>query len=73
MGHGSVFEHASIVFQVAGVSRSLTHELIRHRVGTAYSQESQRYVDAKDIRFVVPPLLVNAYDPEASEERGVQS
>lgn len=67
MGHGSVFEHASIVFQIAGVSRSLTHELIRHRVGTAYSQESQRYVDAKDIRFVVPPLLANAYDPEASE------
>jgi thymidylate synthase (FAD) len=60
MGHGSVFEHASQVFQLTGVSRSLTHELARHRVGTAISQESQRYVDAKDIRFVVPPLLVNA-------------
>ncbi len=58
-GHGSIFEHASVVFHVVGVSRSLTHELIRHRVGTAYSQESQRYVDAKDLRFVVPPLLAN--------------
>lgn len=62
MGHGSVFEHAALVFQVTGVSRSLTHELIRHRVGTAYSQESQRYVDAKDINFVVPPLLANAIE-----------
>src|SRR5205085_11840063 len=51
---------ASIVFQVVGVTRALTHELIRHRVGTAYSQESQRYVDAKDMNFVVPPLLCNA-------------
>lgn len=60
MGHGSVYEHASMVFQITGVSRALTHELIRHRVGTAFSQESQRYVDAKDMNFVVPPLLVNA-------------
>lgn len=57
-GHGSVLEHSSMVFQVVGVSRNLTHELIRHRVGTAYSQESQRYVDAADMRFVVPPLLL---------------
>lgn len=56
MGHGSVFEHASISFAIQGVSRSLTHELVRHRVGVAISQESQRYVDAKDIQFVVPPL-----------------
>lgn len=62
MGHGSVFEHAAIVFQITGVSRALTHELIRHRVGTAFSQESQRYVDAKDIRFVVPPLLAYAVE-----------
>lgn len=60
MGHGSVFEHASVCFQITGVSRALTHELIRHRVGTAYSQESQRYVDAKDMNFVAPPLLANA-------------
>ena len=56
MGHESVLEHSSVSFAIAGVSRSLTHELIRHRVGVAISQESQRYVDASDINFVIPPL-----------------
>lgn len=56
MKHESVLEHSSVSFAMAGVSRSLTHELIRHRVGVAISQESQRYVDANDINFVVPPL-----------------
>lgn len=58
-GHGSVFEHAVMNFQIVGVSRSLTHELIRHRAGNAFSQESQRYVDAKDMRFVVPTILAH--------------
>ena len=68
--HGSVMEHASLVFQVAGVSRSLTHELIRHRVGTGYSQESQRYVnaDAADVRFVVPPVTVDLLEGMSDEE-----
>jgi thymidylate synthase (FAD) len=57
-GHGSVLEHSVISFVISGVSRSLTHELVRHRTGVAISQESQRYVDADDIRFVVPPLLL---------------
>ncbi|MBE1237010.1 FAD-dependent thymidylate synthase [Phaeovibrio sulfidiphilus] len=57
-GHGSVLEHVNISFALSGISRSLTHELIRHRAGTAVSQESQRYVDSKELRFVVPPLLV---------------
>lgn len=57
MEHGSVLEHSSINFAIQGVSRSLSHELVRHRVGVAISQESQRYVDAKDIQFVVPPLV----------------
>jgi len=63
-GHGSIYEHAFLNFQITGVSRALTHELIRHRVGTGYSQESQRYVDAKDMRFIVPPLLANAVADE---------
>lgn len=58
MGHESVLEHSSVSFAIAGVSRSLTHELIRHRVGVAISQESQRYVDANDINFVLPPLNI---------------
>jgi thymidylate synthase (FAD) len=58
MRHGSVLEHVNYTFAIQGVSRSLTHELLRHRAGFAISQESQRYVDAKDIKFVIPPLLL---------------
>tara|TARA_R110000787_G_scaffold213115_1_gene322692 strand:+ start:250 stop:1098 length:849 start_codon:yes stop_codon:yes gene_type:complete len=57
MQHGSVLEHSTINWAVQGVSRSLSLELARHRVGIALSQESQRYVDAKDVQFVVPPLV----------------
>ena len=56
-GHGSVLEHASYSLLFEGVSRSLTHELVRHRAGFAYSQLSQRYVDEKDASFVVPPAV----------------
>jgi thymidylate synthase (FAD) len=54
--HGSVLEHAVWCFLITGVSRSLTHELIRHRAGFSYSQLSQRYVDESDAQYVVPPL-----------------
>lgn len=54
--HGSVLEHAIWNFMITGVSRSLTHELIRHRVGVSYSQLSQRYVDESEARYVLPPL-----------------
>ena len=57
MGDGSVFEHVNYGFVITGVSRSLTHELVRHRAGFAYSQRSQRYVDEKDSPFVVPPAI----------------
>ena len=56
-GHGSVLEHANYSLLFEGVSRSLTHELVRHRAGFAYSQLSQRYVDEKDANFVVPPAV----------------
>jgi thymidylate synthase (FAD) len=55
---GSVFEHVNYGFVFTGVSRSLTHELVRHRAGFAYSQRSQRYVDEKEGAFVIPPALV---------------
>ena len=55
---GSVFEHVSYGFVFTGVSRSLTHELVRHRAGFAFSQRSQRYVDESDASFVLPPALV---------------
>lgn len=62
-GHGSVLEHAVWNFIIAGVSRSFTHELIRHRAGWGYSQLSQRYVDESVADFVEPDLV--AGDPEA--------
>ncbi len=56
---GSVFEHVNYGFVVTGVSRSLTHELVRHRAGFAYSQRSQRYVDESGASFVIPPALMS--------------
>jgi thymidylate synthase (FAD) len=61
-GHGSVLEHGMFSYLIEGVSRALTHELIRHRVGTAVSQLSQRYVDAADTAFVVPPTIASNPD-----------
>lgn len=52
--HGSVLEHANYTFQFSQVSRVLTHELVRHRAGTAVSQESMRYVRFDSIPFWVP-------------------
>src|SRR5919199_2288314 len=56
-GHGSVLEHANYTLLLEGVSRSLTHEIIRHRAGWAFSQLSQRYVDESNAAFVVPPSV----------------
>lgn len=53
-GHGSVLEHANYSFIFHGVSRVFTHELVRHRAGTAISQESMRYVRLDDIPFWMP-------------------
>ncbi|MCL2419952.1 MAG: FAD-dependent thymidylate synthase [Conexibacteraceae bacterium] len=55
--HGSVLEHANYSFAFRNVSRVLTHELVRHRAGSAFSQESLRYVRLTDIGFRVPPAL----------------
>ena len=55
--HGSVLEHANYSFAMRNVSRVMTHELVRHRAGSAFSQESLRYVRLTDIGFRVPPAL----------------
>jgi thymidylate synthase (FAD) len=55
--HGSVLEHANWSFALRNVSRVFTHELVRHRAGSAFSQESLRYVRLTDIGFRVPPAL----------------
>ncbi len=55
--HGSVLEHANYTFAFRSVSRVFTHELVRHRAGSAFSQESLRYVRLTDIGFRVPAAL----------------
>ena len=52
-GHGSPVEHVSFTFALSGVSRALTHQLVRHRIAS-YSQQSQRYVDASNFDYVLP-------------------
>jgi thymidylate synthase (FAD) len=61
MGHHSVIEHASFTFSVEGVSRALTHQLVRHRIAS-FSQQSQRYVSMKDATYVTPHTI--SEDPE---------
>src|SRR5438067_10400459 len=62
VGHGSVLEHAVWNFIITGVSRSMTHELVRHRAGFGFSQLSQRYVDESEASYVEPDAIAN--DPE---------
>ena len=63
--HGSVLEHCVFNFLITGVSRSFTHELVRHRAGFGYSQLSQRYVDESVADFVEPACI--AEDAELHE------
>ena len=67
-GHGSVFEHATVNFILQNVSRVFTHELVRHRVGTAFSQESQRYVRLTDIPIWFPPCISYELPVEDTKE-----
>jgi thymidylate synthase (FAD) len=64
VGHLSVLEHGTVTFYISGISRSLTHELIRHR-HFSYSQLSQRYVPERDAAMVEPDVI--AGDPELHE------
>ncbi|HEX6808244.1 MAG TPA: FAD-dependent thymidylate synthase [Gemmatimonadaceae bacterium] len=72
-GHGSVLEHATYSVLLEGVSRSLTHELVRHRAGFAYSQLSQRYVDESEANFVVPPAIIGDERLETSWREQIES
>lgn len=55
-GHTSTIEHASFTFAVEGVSRALTHQLVRHRIAS-YSQKSQRYVKEGGFEYILPPTI----------------
>lgn len=66
MGHESPIEHVSFTFGVEGVSRALTHQLVRHRIGCSYSQQSQRYVKLEQFQYIIPPSIDEI--PEAREK-----
>jgi len=72
-GHGSVFEHSSYVMLIEGISRSCSHELVRHRAGWGYSQLSQRYVDESHAAFVMPPAILGDAALEAEWTAQVQA
>lgn len=61
-GHESVLEHASFTFMIEGVSRGLTHQLVRHRIGSSFSMRSQRYVKESFFDYVVPDSIKNHPD-----------
>jgi thymidylate synthase (FAD) len=61
-GHESIIEHASASFEISGISRACSHQIVRHRIAS-YSQESQRYVDMSDPEWVAPADIAD--DPEA--------
>ncbi|WP_366923283.1 FAD-dependent thymidylate synthase [Metallumcola ferriviriculae] len=56
MGHLSPLEHISFTFAIEGVSRVLSHQMVRHRIAS-YSQKSQRYVSEQDFQYIVPPAI----------------
>ncbi len=61
-GHQSPIEHVSFTFAIEGVSRVLTHQLVRHRIAS-FSQQSQRYVKLEQFEYIIPPAIAN--NPEA--------
>jgi thymidylate synthase (FAD) len=61
-GHGSTIEHIVFTFGITGVSRTLSHQLVRHRAGVAFDQQSQRYVTYKKAATMEPQTIVDA-DP----------
>ena len=71
-GHEAVLEHWSATFAVSGVSRALTHQLVRHRVAS-YSQQSQRYVDMDGFDYVVPESILNHPDSLEQFKWGIKA
>ncbi|HSO29972.1 MAG TPA: FAD-dependent thymidylate synthase [Candidatus Sulfomarinibacteraceae bacterium] len=65
-GHGSTIEHVVFTFGITGVSRTLSHQLVRHRAGVAFDQQSQRYVTYKAAATMLPQTIAEA-DPAVRE------
>jgi thymidylate synthase (FAD) len=70
-GHGSTIEHIVFTFGISGVSRTLSHQLVRHRAGVAFDQQSQRYVKYKGASTMLPTTLAEA-DPELRQRYEAQ-
>ena len=70
--HGTIWEHCTFTFAIEGVSRSLTHQLVRHRIAS-YDQQSQRYVDSSQFEYVIPPSIEHNIDMLSVFEETMQS
>jgi thymidylate synthase (FAD) len=73
MGHESVLEHVNWSFVITGISRALSHQIVRHRVGFAFSQLSQQYHDESDADFTMPVEIEGNPRAEAAWERAVST
>ena len=67
MGHASTMEHVTFTFAIEGISRVLTHQLVRHRIAS-YSQQSQRYVSEHDFEYILPPSIAENDEAKAKFE-----
>lgn len=73
LGHLSPVEHVAFTFAIEGVSRVLSHQLVRHRIGVSYSQRSQRYVREDQFDYIIPPSIAkNAAAKKSFMEKMVQ-
>ena len=70
-GHGSTIEHIVFTFAISGVSRTLSHQLVRHRAGVAFDQQSQRYVKFKGAATMLPGTIADG-DPDLRERYETQ-
>ena len=68
MGHLSTLEHVTFTFAIEGVSRVLTHQLVRHRIAS-YSQQSQRYVKEHDFETIVPASIASKHEAKAKFDK----
>lgn len=71
IGHQSPVEHASFTFAIEGISRSCSHQLVRHRIAS-YSQQSQRYVRMDDVGYIIPPSIEKIPQAKESYLRAIQ-
>lgn len=72
LGHTSVIEHTQFTFAISNVSRSLTHQLVRHRIAS-YAQQSQRYVNLENPCYITPPKISKNKNMKKAYEKTMQT